>query len=197
MAAISPILSKMEKKKVISTTVIHAGFSGRPATEAFRGPLLHLGSTRGNRAHQTAAIMEKFEMIVHEGRPDLIVIVGGGNAALAGGLVGVKMNIPLARLGAGLRSQNRGKPEEINGLVADHVSTLLFAPGRAESAILAGEGIDTGKIHIVGRNATGGGAKKTGYVESTSAAGIVDTMEKFLLRALKPGRHEKKSLSAL
>lgn len=100
----------------------------------------------GSKTHtvQTANIMVGLEDVFHHESPDFVLVYGDTNSTLAGALVASKMNIPIGHVEAGIRSFNRSMPEEVNRVLTDHVSSLLFAP--TESAIhhLAEEGIHEG-----------------------------------------------------
>jgi UDP-GlcNAc3NAcA epimerase len=97
----------------------------------------------------TGRMMEKIEALMIAEKPDMVLIYGDTNSTLAGALVAAKLHIPLAHVEAGLRSFNRRMPEEINRVVADHLSTLLFCPTTTAVANLRSEGIIKG-VHAVG-----------------------------------------------
>ncbi|MGE3127787.1 MAG: non-hydrolyzing UDP-N-acetylglucosamine 2-epimerase [Fimbriimonadaceae bacterium] len=109
---------------------------------------LHVGSS--SHGAQTGAMMAGLEPIVMERRPDWLLVYGDTNSTLSGALVAAKLHIPVAHVEAGLRSFNRAMPEEVNRLVTDHLSTLLFAPTDTAIKNLALEGIAGDKVRLVG-----------------------------------------------
>jgi UDP-N-acetylglucosamine 2-epimerase (non-hydrolysing) len=115
-------------------------------------PDRHLGVGSGSHAAQTARIMEAFEPVVVETKPDRVIVVGDVNSTAACALVASKMAppIPVAHVEAGLRSFDRGMPEEINRLVTDALSDLLFTTSPDADANLRSEGVPRRRIHRVG-----------------------------------------------
>ena len=109
---------------------------------------LEVGS--GTHHSQTAVVMERFGNLVQECQPDLIVVVGDVNSTMACALVGAKEVIPVAHVEAGLRSGDRTMPEEINRVVTDAVSDLLFTTEEAAGDNLRREGIPQERVHFVG-----------------------------------------------
>ncbi|HKO04601.1 MAG TPA: UDP-N-acetylglucosamine 2-epimerase (non-hydrolyzing) [Candidatus Acidoferrales bacterium] len=106
----------------------------------------------GSGAHgaQTALILERLEQVVVERRPDAVVVVGDVNSTLAGALVAAKLNVPVAHVEAGLRSFDRGMPEEINRVLTDQISHWLFVTEPSGVENLRREGRPEAAIHLVG-----------------------------------------------
>lgn len=100
-----------------------------------------------SHAAMTGRMMESIEDIAFKEKPDVFLIYGDTNSTLAGALVGAKMHIPIAHIEAGLRSWNRLMPEEVNRVVADHVSTFLFCPTFQAVQNLKQEGIERSVFH--------------------------------------------------
>ena len=99
---------------------------------------------------QTAEILRSFEPVVLETKPDMVVVVGDVNSTMACTLVAVKLGIPVAHVEAGLRSFDRSMPEEINRLVTDALSDLLFVSEPSGLENLRAEGVPDRKVHFVG-----------------------------------------------
>src|ERR1019366_3325892 len=113
-------------------------------------PDLNLEVGSGSQAVQTAEILRRFEPVVLETRPDMVVVVGDVNSTMACTLVSVKLGIPVAHIEAGLRSFDRSMPEEINRLVTDTLSDLLFVSEPSGLDNLRAEGVPDSKVHFVG-----------------------------------------------
>jgi UDP-N-acetylglucosamine 2-epimerase (non-hydrolysing) len=113
-------------------------------------PAEFLGVGSGTHAEQTARVMLAFEPVVLRHQPDWVLVVGDVNSTLACALVCAKLGIRVAHVEAGLRSRDRAMPEEINRLLTDQVSDLLFTPSREATDNLVCEGIDEARIHFVG-----------------------------------------------
>ena len=113
-------------------------------------PDVHLGVGSGSHAKQTGAVMAALEDLWTASRPDLVVVAGDVNSTVAGALVAAKLVIPVAHVEAGLRSFDRSMPEEVNRIVTDALSDLLFTTEPAADVNLAREGVAADKIHRVG-----------------------------------------------
>lgn len=113
-------------------------------------PDVHLEIGSDSHGRQTARIMSAFEEICMRRRPDVIVVAGDVNSTLGAALVASKMLIPLAHVEAGLRSFDKTMPEEINRIVTDHVSDLLFATEISGIDNLRREGIPDSRVFLVG-----------------------------------------------
>ncbi|MSQ95814.1 MAG: UDP-N-acetylglucosamine 2-epimerase (non-hydrolyzing) [Gemmataceae bacterium] len=113
-------------------------------------PTYHLGIGSGGHGAQTGRMLEAIEKVLLECKPDKLLIYGDTNSTLAGALAAAKLHVPVAHVEAGLRSFNRKMPEEINRVVADHVSMWLFAPTAAAVHNLRNEGVAENQIFLVG-----------------------------------------------
>ena len=113
-------------------------------------PAVNLNAEGGSHAHQTATMITRLEKVFLDDPPDIALVPGDTNSALAAALVAAKMNIPVAHIEAGARSHDMRMPEEVNRRLVDHCSSLLFTPTGGCTRNLVGEGIDEGRIHQVG-----------------------------------------------
>ncbi len=113
-------------------------------------PNFNLGVGSGSHADQTARIMIEFEKILVQEKPDLILVPGDVNSTLACSVVASKMGISIGHVEAGLRSFDRGMPEEINRIVTDVLSDFLFVSEESGLTNLENEGIPDDKVHFVG-----------------------------------------------
>lgn len=112
-------------------------------------PDYNLGIGSGLHGAQTGAMLSAIEQVLLREQPDWVLIYGDTNSSLAGALAAAKLDQRVAHVEAGLRSFNRRMPEELNRIVADHLSTLLLCPSQTAIDNLANEGIRAG-VHLVG-----------------------------------------------
>lgn len=155
---VAPVWRQMVKAPdVFEPVLVHTGqhYDDRMSQIFFADlhlpePHYHLQVGSGSHASQTARIMMGFEEVLAAERPDWVVVVGDVNSTLACAIDAAKLQIPVAHIEAGLRSGDRSMPEEINRLLVDAVSDLLFAPSMQACDNLRREGIDDSRIHFVG-----------------------------------------------
>ena len=154
---IAPIIAEMKKHEGVEPYLLHTGqhydhvmsdlfFNNLGLPE----PDVYMGIGSGGHGEQTGKVMIGFEKYLRELMPD--VVLGGGdvNSTSACGLVAVKMGVKLVHVEAGLRSFDRGMPEEINRILTDQISDLLFTTEEDALENLKREGIDESKVHFTG-----------------------------------------------
>lgn len=154
----SSIISKeLSKIRNIHEIVIHTGqhFNNNMSNIFFEemvipAPNYNLDIHSLSHGAMTGRQLEKIEDILQNEKPNLVLVYGDTNSTLAGALAAAKLNIPIAHVEAGLRSFNRKMPEEINRILTDHISDILFAPTDYGVHNLIREGIEKSKIHKVG-----------------------------------------------
>jgi len=153
----APLLRALGEAGGVSQTLVHTGqhYDAAMSDVFFHQlgmpvPDVNLSVGSGSHAQQTAEVMARFEPVVLEQKPDWVVVYGDVNSTAAAALVCAKLQIPVAHVEAGLRSRDRSMPEEINRLVTDQLSDLLFTPSADADANLLQEGIPREKIHLVG-----------------------------------------------
>ncbi len=154
----APVLEQMVIKK-IDFKLVHTGQHydknmsddilldlGMPA------PDFQMGIGSGSHAQQTASIMKDFEKICDKTKPKLVVVAGDVNSTLACALVASKKNIHIAHIESGLRSFDNSMPEEINRILVDRISNILFVTEKSGIVNLINEGQSMDKIHFVGNS---------------------------------------------
>ena len=110
----------------------------------------NLNINGGTHGSMTGKMLIKIERLLIKINPDLVIVYGDTNSTLAGAIATSKLNIKLAHVEAGLRSFNKLMPEELNRIITDHTSSLLFAPSMNAKQNLLNEGIKKNKIKVVG-----------------------------------------------
>jgi UDP-N-acetylglucosamine 2-epimerase len=152
----APLARAIEATKGVKGGLVHTGqhydyemsqvfFSQLELPE----PVHHLGVGSGTHGAQTGAMLAGLDEVYVSENPDLVITHGDTNSTLAAALSAAKLGIPVAHVEAGLRSWNRTMPEELNRVVADHISTWLFCPGEVAADNLHAEGINEG-VFVVG-----------------------------------------------
>jgi UDP-N-acetylglucosamine 2-epimerase (non-hydrolysing) len=154
---IAPVMRALARSPGLRQMLIHTGqhYDDRMARVFFEEldlprPDRDLEAGSGTQAEQTAAVLTRFEKVVDEEKPALVVVVGDVNSTLAATLVAAKAGIPVAHVEAGLRSFDLSMPEEINRMVTDRLSSLLFTPSPDADENLKREGVAAERIHFVG-----------------------------------------------
>jgi UDP-N-acetylglucosamine 2-epimerase (non-hydrolysing) len=154
---VAPILESIRARDRLDAILIHTGqhYDEAMSDSFFRDlgipvPDVSLGVGSDTPPRQIARILERIEPQLERIRPSCLIVVGDVNSTLAGALAAVKMGIPLAHVEAGLRSRDRTMPEELNRIMTDACSDLLFTTERDASQNLRREGIDPKRIHFAG-----------------------------------------------
>lgn len=154
---VAPLYHALARDKGCTAHIVHTGqhYDANMSDAFFRDlhlpePAHHLEVGSGTHAQQTGRTMMAYESVCEQERPDAIVVVGDVNATAACAMVGAKLWIPVVHLEAGLRSRDRRMPEEINRLVTDAISDLLWTPSPDADANLLAEGVPASKIECIG-----------------------------------------------
>jgi UDP-GlcNAc3NAcA epimerase len=149
-AALSPALRERHDEVFVDTGQHYdEAMAGAFFAELGLPPPDHsLGVGGGTQAQQAGRMLEALEPVVLAETPDAVLVYGDTNSTLAGALAAAKLNVPVAHVEAGLRSFDRRMPEEVNRVVADHLSRWLFAPTPTAIANLAAEGMTDGVVLV-------------------------------------------------
>ena len=155
---IAPIVAELQRRpEEFRSVVVHTGQHYDDAMSRIfleelgvGAPDHLLGVGSGSHAQQTARVLERIEPVLLEVEPDLVLVPGDVNSTLAATLTASKLGIPVGHVEAGLRSFDRSMPEEINRMVADSLSELLFIHSPEAAGNLRREGIADEKVHMVG-----------------------------------------------
>src|SRR5262245_44937157 len=154
----APLIEAMTRQpRLFDAMVVHTGqhYDDAMSDVFFKDldlprPHRDLGVGSGSHAAQTAAVLERFEPVVLAEKPDWVLVVGDVNSTLACALVCAKRGVKVGHVEAGLRSRDRTMPEEINRVLTDQISDLLFTPTVAAGENLISEGIPAERIQFVG-----------------------------------------------
>ena len=154
---LAPVDRALVKRPGVEHVIVHTGQHYDPdMSDAFfeelwiPAPDHHLGVGSGSHAAQTAAVMERLEPVLVQLRPDAVLVYGDVNSTLAAALVAAKLRLRVGHVEAGLRSGDWSMPEEINRVVVDRLSDLLFTPSRDAEANLQAESTPAERVHFVG-----------------------------------------------
>ncbi len=153
----SAISAEIAKSKSLNEILIHTGqhFDLSMSDVFFEelkipAPQHNLGIHGGSHGQMTGRMLEAIETVLVTTRPDYVLVYGDTNSTLAGALAAVKLHIPVAHVEAGLRSFNMSMPEEVNRVLTDHISNILFSPTEEAEANLLREGVRPAKIAVTG-----------------------------------------------
>jgi len=154
---IAPLIRAMSQQGDMKPFLVHTGqhYDVSMAGQFFKDlgipePDVSLEVGSGSHASQTAEIMKRIEPVLERERPDMLLVVGDVNSTMAAAVTAAKLCIPVAHVEAGLRSFDRSMPEEINRILTDAISDLLFVTERSAVENLRNEGVSQDKIHFVG-----------------------------------------------
>jgi UDP-N-acetylglucosamine 2-epimerase (non-hydrolysing) len=153
----APVISALRRRPGVIQTLVHTGqhYDKNMSAVFFEQlgiptPDVNLEVGSGTHAQQTAEVMSRFELVVLEKKPDLVLVYGDVNSTMAATVVCSKLWIPVGHVEAGLRSFDRSMPEEINRMITDQLADWLFTPSEDGDRNLCREGVCPDKIHRVG-----------------------------------------------
>ena len=154
---VAPLCRALKAYPQVEHVLVHTGqhYDVRMSEQFFKeldipNPDINLGIGSGSHAEQVGRTMIAFEKVVREEKPDWVVVLGDVNATIACSITAKKEHVKCAHVEAGLRSRDMDMPEEINRLVTDRLSDLLFTPDRLSDANLRAEGVPQERIKFVG-----------------------------------------------
>jgi UDP-N-acetylglucosamine 2-epimerase (non-hydrolysing) len=154
---VAPVLNALRAHRQVTQILVHTGqhYDANMSDVFFEqlaipAPDVNLAVGSGSHARQTAEIMMRFEPVVLESKPDIVLVYGDVNSTVAAALVCSKLGVRVGHVEAGLRSFDRTMPEEINRIVTDRLADLLFTPSDDGDMNLKNEGVATEKIFRVG-----------------------------------------------
>jgi len=153
----APVMSALRQRSNVVQTLVHTGqHYDKNMSDVFfeqlgiASPDVNLEVGSGTHAQQAAEVMSRFEPVVVEKKPDLVLVYGDVNSTMAAAVVCSKLLIPVGHVEAGLRSFDRTMPEEINRVITDQLADLLFTPSEDGDRNLCREGVRPDKIYRVG-----------------------------------------------
>ena len=153
----APVMSALRQRSNVVQTLVHTGqHYDKNMSDVFfeqlgiASPDVNLEVGSGTHAQQVAEVMSRFEPVVVDKKPDLVLVYGDVNSTMAVAVVCSKLLIPIGHVEAGLRSFDRTMPEEINRVITDQLADLLFTPSEDGDRNLCREGISPDKIYRVG-----------------------------------------------
>lgn len=157
MAAVHRAIERLNKtKRRVDEVLVHTGQHYDTVMDKvffeeleLPQPDYHLGVGSGSHARQTGMMLERIEAVLEKEKPEWVMVYGDTNSTLAGALAAAKLNLPVVHVEAGLRSYERSMPEEVNRVLTDHLSAILFCPTSHSVKNLEREGIKNGKKRIV------------------------------------------------
>ena len=154
---VAPLCRALKAYPQVEHVLVHTGqhYDVRMSEQFFKeldipNPDINLGIGSGSHAEQVGKTMIAFEKVVREEKPDWVVVLGDVNATIACSITAKKEHVKCAHVEAGLRSRDMDMPEEVNRLVTDRLSDLLFTPDRLSDANLRAEGVPEERIKFVG-----------------------------------------------
>ena len=153
----APLLRLLDEDEEVELQLVHSGqhYDYEMSKLFFKelglpNPIENLGVGSGSHAEQTAHILLRVEKVIEKYEPDVVMVFGDANTTLAGALAAVKLHTPVAHVEAGLRSWDMKMPEEVNRVLTDHCSQVLYAPTETAVRNLRREGIPDSKISLSG-----------------------------------------------
>ncbi len=154
---VAPVMNALKTRKHVVQTLVHTGqhYDANMSDVFFEqlsipAPDVNLAVGSGTHARQTAEIMTRFEPVLLDRKPDVVLVYGDVNSTVATALVCAKLGVRVGHVEAGLRSFDRTMPEEVNRLLTDQLADLLFTPSEDGDFNLQKEGIPAEKIFRVG-----------------------------------------------
>jgi UDP-N-acetylglucosamine 2-epimerase (non-hydrolysing) len=154
---VAPLVKEIGRHRDLTSVLVHTGqHYDHTMSQTFfddleiPAPDFNLGVGSGSHAAQTADVMRRVEPVLESVRPDVVLVVGDVNSTIAAALTAVKLGITVAHVEAGLRSFDRAMPEEINRVLTDAISHLLFVTEASAVDNLRREGVAAARVHLVG-----------------------------------------------